>query len=388
MRSIVELLGYLRSLDVSLSLDGDALKCNAPQGVLTPELRQELAERKPEIVAFLRASRRARRNGKPGIAPMDRSGPLPLSLAQQRLWFLNQLDSNSAANNIGAALRMKGPFSISAFGRAIVDTVQRHEDLRTRFVQFHGEPQAIIGDGRDWRFETVDARHLGDQSRETELLKYIGRLTNQPFDITQESLFRVHLLVLGPQDHLFVLTMHHMVSDGWSMGVLMREFSELYEAHATGKEPSLPPLPIQYVDFAAWQRKWLESGELDRQLPYWKTQLAGAPPVFGFPTDHRRSATESFRGCRSKLVLPRSWSMRLKHLSRRHAVTLFMTLLAAFKVLLARYSGQDDMVLGSPSANRSLPELYRLIGFFVNNLVLRTDLSGNPSFAELLGQNS
>ncbi len=386
MRSIVELLGYLRSLDISLSLDGDALKCNAPQGVLTPELRQELAERKPEIIAFLRASRRARRNGKPGIAPMDRSGPLPLSLAQQRLWFLNQLDSNSAANNIGAALRMKGPFSISAFGRAIVDTVQRHEDLRTRFVQLHGEPQAIIGDGRDWRFETIDACHLGDQSRETELLKYVGRLTNQPFDITQESLIRVHLLVLGPQDHLFVLTMHHMVSDGWSMGVLMREFSELYEAHATGKEPSLPPLPIQYVDFAAWQRKWLESGELDRQLPYWKTQLAGAPPVFGFPTDHRRSATESFRGCRSKLVLPQELVDALKHLSRRHAVTLFMTLLAAFKVLLARYSGQDDVVLGSPSANRSLPELYRLIGFFVNNLVLRTDLSGNPSFAELLGR--
>jgi amino acid adenylation domain-containing protein len=386
MRSIVELLGYLRSLDVSLSLDGDALKCSAPRGVLTPELRQELAERKPEIIAFLRASRRVRRSVKPGIAPMDRSGTLPLSLAQQRLWFLNQLDSSSAANNIAAALRMKGSLNISAFERAMVHSVQRHEDLRTRFVQIHGEPQAVIGDGRNWKPEIIDARHLGGQNPETELLKYAGQLTNQPFDITQESLFRVHLLVLGSEDHLLVLALHHMISDGWSMGVLTREFSELYEAYSTGSKPSLPPLPIQYVDFAAWQRKWLESGELDRQLPYWKTQLAGAPPVFGFPTDHRRSATEAFRGRRSKLVLPRELVDALKHLSRRHAVTLFMTLLAAFKVLLARYSGQDDVILGSPSANRSLPELYRLIGFFVNNLVLRTDLSGNPSFTELLGR--
>lgn len=386
MRSIVEFLGHLRSLDVSLSLEGDALKCNAPQGILTSDLRQELSDRKPEIISFLRTSRRARRTGKPSISRMDRSGPLPLALAQQRLWFLNQLDSNSAVNNIGAALRLRGDFDKAAFDLALMDTVQRHEILRTSFIQVHGEPQAVIVDGSDWKYETVDARHLGDRGPESELLQYAGQLTNQPFDITRGSLFRVHLLLLGPRDHLIVLAMHHMISDGWSMGVLVREFSEIYAARAAGAEPTLPPLPIQYVDFAAWQRKWLESGELDRQLPYWQKQLAGAPPVFGFPTDHRRSPTEAFRGCRSKLVLPQEMVGALKHLSRRHAVTLFMTLLAAFKVLLARYSGQDDVVLGSPSANRSLPELYRLIGFFVNNLVLRTDLSGNPSFAELLGR--
>jgi amino acid adenylation domain-containing protein len=180
--------------------------------------------------------------------------------------------------------------------------------------------------------------------------------------------------------------MHHIVSDGWSIGVLVREFAELYPACAQGRQHSLPPLAIQYVDFAAWQRTWLESGELDRQLPYWKKQLAGAPPVVGFPPDHRRHGADLFRGARSELLIPRPLVTALEQLSQRHGVTLFMTLLATFKLLLARYSGQEDIVVGSPSANRNRAELHPLIGFFVNNLVLRTDLSGNPTFAELLGR--
>ncbi|MGB8479150.1 MAG: amino acid adenylation domain-containing protein [Acidobacteriaceae bacterium] len=386
MRSIIELLGHLRSLNVGLSLDGDALKCSAPQGVLTPDLRQELGERKPEIIAFLHASQQARVAGDSGIARIDRSGPLPLSLAQQRLWFLNQLDPDSPVYNIGAVLRMKGKIDVAALERTLQHIVQRHEDLRTGFVQMNGNPQAVIRDGRDWRLEKIDVRHLSDDGPGSELLKYAAQLIREKFDITRDSLFRVQLLTVAPEDHILLFVMHHLISDGWSMGVMGQEFAELYSAYAAGREPSLAPLSIQYADFAAWQRKWLESGELDRQLPYWKEQLAGAPPVLGFPADHRRPQREMYRGCRSKLVIPQSLVIALEQLSQRHGVTLFMTLLAAFKVLLARYSGQDDIVVGSPSANRSRAELNQLIGFFVNNLVLRTDLSGNPSFAALLAR--
>ncbi len=386
MRSIIELFGHLRSVNVSLSLDGDALKCSAPQGVLTADLRQELADRKPEIVAFLRSSQNARRNLEQGIPRVDRSRPLPLSFAQQRLWFLSQLDPDSAVNNIGIALRMKGNLNVSAVERALAEIVGRHEDLRTSFVRVNGVPHAVIGDGKNWALQVMDAKHLVDGGVDSELHRHASRLTFQPFDMSRGPLFCAHLLTIAPDDHVLALTMHHIVSDGWSIGVLVREFSELYSAYAEGRQPSLPPLAIQYVDFAAWQRAWLESGELDRQLPYWKKQLAGAPPVVGFPPDHRRHGVNMFRGCRSSLQIPSSLATELEQLSQRHGVTLFMTLLAAFNLLLARYSGQEDIVVGSPSANRNRAELHPLIGFFVNNLVLRTDLSGNPTFAELLGR--
>jgi amino acid adenylation domain-containing protein len=386
MRSILELFVHLRSVNVSLSLEGDVLKCSAPRGVLTAELRQELANRKPEIVAFLRSSQNSRRNSEPEIPRVDRSRPLPLSFAQQRLWFLNQLDPDSAVNNIGIALRMKGPLSVPAVERALAEIVSRHEDLRTSFVRVNGVPHAVIGDGKNFALQVIDAKQLADGGVNSELYRYASQLTFQPFDLSHGPLFRAHLLTIASDDHILALTMHHIISDGWSVGVVVREFSELYPAFAEGRQPSLPPLAIQYVDFAAWQRAWLESGELDRQLPYWKKQLAGAPPAVGFPPDHRRHGANMFRGCRSRLQIPSSLTAALEQLSQRHGVTLFMTLLAAFNLLLARYSGQEDIVVGSPSANRNRAELHPLIGFFVNNLVLRTDLSGNPTFAELLGR--
>jgi amino acid adenylation domain-containing protein len=386
MRPIIELFVHLRSVNVSLSLDGDVLKCSAPQGVLTTELRQELANRKPEIVAFLRSSQNPRRSSEAEIPRIDRSGSLPLSFAQQRLWFLSQLEPDSAVYNIGIALRMKGPLNALAAERALAEIIHRHEDLRTSFVRVNGVPHAVIGDGKNWALQVIDAKHLEDGGPESELYRFAGQLAFQPFDVSHGPLFRAHLLAIASDDHILALTMHHIISDGWSAGVLVREFSELYPACAEGRQPSLPPLAIQYVDFAAWQRAWLESGELDRQLPYWKKQLAGAPPVVGFPPDHRRHGADMFRGCRSKRLIPRSLATALEQLSQRHGVTLFMTLLAAFNLLLARYSGQEDIVVGSPSANRNRAELHPLIGFFVNNLVMRTDLSGNPTFVELLGR--
>ena len=219
MRSIIELLGQLRSLNVGLSLDGDALKCSAPQGVLTAELRQELGARKPEIIAFLQASRQARVVGDSGIPRIDRSGPLPLSLAQQRLWFLNQLDPDSSVYNIGAVLRMKGKFDVVALERTLRHIVQRHEDFRTGFIQIDGAPQAIVRDGRDWQLEKIDVSHLSDDGPGSELLKYAAQLVREKFDITQDSLFRVRLLTIAPEEHILLLVLHHLISDGWSMGV-------------------------------------------------------------------------------------------------------------------------------------------------------------------------
>ncbi len=386
MRSIVEMLTDLRSKNVALTLDGDALKCSAPPGVLTKELREELGARKPEIIAFLRSSREASRGGDQHIPRIDRSGPLPLSFAQQRLWFLNQLDPNNPAYNIGVPLRMIGSLDVPALERALREIVERHEDMRTTFIQVDGTPQTVIGDGKDWALEMSDLRHLSDDGPGSELLQFALRVTVQVLDLERGPLFRAHLLIAGPENHMLVLTMHHIISDGWSFGVLVHEFAELYEAYASGRELTLPPLTIQYVDFAAWQRKWLESGELERQLPYWKKQLAGAPPVLEFPADHRRRQAGMFRGARAKIDLPKPLIQGLEQLSQAYGVTLFMTFLAAFDVLMARYTGQDDIVIGSPSANRSRTELHQLIGFFVNNLVLRTDLSGNPTFAELLGR--
>ncbi|MES2221687.1 MAG: amino acid adenylation domain-containing protein [Acidobacteriota bacterium] len=386
MRSILEFLVHLRSLHVSLSLDGETLKCSAPHGVLTAELQQELASRKQEIVTFLRSSRSPHGNSEPKISLVDRSGPLPLSFGQQRLWFLDQLDPDSAANNIGIALRMQGPLHVPALERALMEIVSRHEDLRTSFVRANGVPQTVIGDGRNWVLQVIDASHLVNRGGEAELRHFVSQLILQPFDLSRGPLFRAHLLAIASDDHILVLTMHHIVSDGWSIGVLVREFSEIYPAFMEDRKHSLPPLAIQYVDFAAWQRAWLESGELDRQLPYWKKQLAGAPPLVVFPPDHRRRGADLFRGRRADLLIPRPLVMALEKLSQRHGVTMFMTLLAAFNVLLARYCGQEDIVVGTPSANRNRAELHPLIGFFVNNLVLRTDLSGNPRFAELLGR--
>jgi amino acid adenylation domain-containing protein len=384
MRSLIDLLTHLRAQNVSLSLDGEALKCSAPAGVLTAELRGELSARKPEIIAFLQSARQPSPSMQQGIRRLDRSGPLPLSLAQQRLWFLHQLDPVSSVYNIAAALRMRGPLDINALERSLMKIVQRHETLRTHFLQVEGVPQAFIENDIDWELQVVDARQVFQREGESGLVEMASKLARGPFDLSHGPLFRAHLLMAGKNNFVILVTLHHIITDGWSMGVFVSELASLYPAYANGRNPELPPLAVEYVDFAAWQREWLESGEMVRQLPYWKQQLAGAPPVVGFPEDHRRPSAETFAGSRFKMVVPPELRRQLEQVGQHHGVTLFMTLLAAFNVLLSRYTGQEDIVVGSPSAGRNRPELNPLIGFFVNNLVLRTDLSGDPTFAALL----
>ncbi len=385
MREVIQLLGRLRAEGVSIALDGDSLKCAAPAGVLTPELRAELTKHKPEIVDFLRSSTNKTLSKESMLAPVDRKGPLPLSYAQQRLWFLCQLDPDSPVYNIPIAVTLTGRLNVDALQRSLGQIIRRNENLRTSFAQENGIPRVIISEEVDWSLQRIDAREIA-KGGDAELIPYTSRLSQERIEITHAPLLRVQLLTTGDDTHVLLLTVHHIVFDGWSMGLFVRELEELYRAYSSGAAPNLSPLKLQYTDFAVWQRKWLESGVLQQQLAYWKEQLAGAPPVVNFPTDRRRPQVEMFRGVRRKMVISPGLLRELESLSHRQGVTLFMTLLACFNVLLSRYTGLADVVVGSPSAGRSRSELSDVMGFFVNNLVLRTDLSGNPAFLTLLAR--
>jgi len=320
----------------------------------------------------------------PPILPVPRNGDLALSFAQQRLWFFDQLEPGLSAYNIPAAVRLKGPLNLAALEQSLNEIVKRHESLRTTFGKVEGRPMQAIAPTLTINLPVVDLRKLPAGERETEVRRLVTAEAQRPFDLSQGPLLRGTVLRLGDEEHVGLLTMHHIVSDGWSTGILIREMATLYVAFCAGGSSPLPTLPIQYADFAHWQRQWLQGEVLETQIAYWKEQLAGAPALIDLPTDHPRPAVQTFRGAHQSLVLPKRLQEGFKALSRQEGVTQFMTLLAAFKVLLYRYTSQDDLIVGTPIANRNRLETEGLIGFFVNALVLRTDLSGNPSFRELL----
>ena len=308
----------------------------------------------------------------------------PLSFAQQRLWFLDQLEPGSAVYNVPGALRLRGSLDVGTLGQSLHEIMRRHESLRTTFSMVEGEPVQVISPSVSVPFHVMDLTECPESEREGEARRLASEEARRPFDLTQGPLLRTTLIRLGKEDHVLLLTMHHIVSDGWSMGVLYRELSVLYEAFSKGQPSPLSSLPIQYADFAVWQRKWLRGEVLESQLSYWKKQLEGVPAVLSLPTDRPRPAVQSFRGQRQSIELSKELTQGLKALSRKEGVTLFMTLLAAFQTLLYRYTGQEDIVVGSPIANRNRTEIEGLIGFFVNTLVLRCNFSGNPTFKELL----
>jgi amino acid adenylation domain-containing protein len=305
------------------------------------------------------------------LVPADRGAPLPLSFAQQRLWFLNKLEGPSYTYNIPAVLRLRGRLYEDALVRALHQLVERHEALRTRFVETDGVPAQVIDDGSDFAVQ---------RRRATNPDALIDEELHYRFDLGRDGLFRALLIEEGPESHLLVLNLHHSIADGWSMGVLMDELVALYS------DSPLPPLAIQYADFAHWQRQWLSGEVLAAETDYWKTALANLPPLLELPTDRPRPPVQSYRGAHEPFRLSKELQTQLNALSRKSGATLFMTLLAAFDVLLSRYSGQTDIAVGTPVANRTRPELEPLIGFFINNLVLRTDLSGDPTFTALLAQ--
>ena len=321
-------------------------------------------------------------DGETGVEPIsvvDRNGPLPLSYAQEQLWLIDQMEPGTALYNVPMVWRLCGTLHVKALEATVEAVVTRHESLRTVFaIGTDGKPVQVV---RPFTFRGLSLKRCVN---ETEAKMTIAEEIHRPFDLGVGPLWRARLLQVEENEHLLVFTVHHVVSDGWSMGVLAKELRTLYGAFVRGEGNPLEPLHIQYVDYAVWEREWLTRGVLEQQLGYWQEKLGGELPVLQMPTDRPRPAQQTYHGSSHGFTVSKSLLHRLKALSQQEGTTLFMTLLAAYQVLLMRYTGQEDVLVGGPTAGRAHPEAERLIGYFVNTLVYRTDLSGNPSFRALL----
>lgn len=384
--NVIALLSRLRNLNVELWVDGERLRFSAPPGALSPELRAALVEHKADVLAFLRRDQ-APTAAAPPVLPVPRDQPLPLSFAQQRMWFFEELEPGTSTYHMVAAIRVRGCLQRAALEQSFNALVERHETLRTRFPTVDGQPVQIIAARLFLPLVVLDLRSLGAAECEARMSQLIADESGRPFDLARVPLVRTTLVWSTANEHVLVLTMHHIVADIWSIGVFIRELLFFYTQRVCPPEQrveALPSLPVQYADFAVWQRQWLQGRVLEEQLAYWKRQLGGALPTLELPTDHPRPAIKTFPGAHQVLVLPQSLVQALGSLCKSEGVTLFMLLLATFNALLFRYTGQTEILVGSPIANRGRIELEGLIGFFANTLVLRTDLAGDPTFVQLL----
>ncbi|AFQ15020.1 non-ribosomal peptide synthase/polyketide synthase [Bacillus thuringiensis] len=322
----------------------------------------------------------------PPLIPMERGEAIPLSYAQQRLWFIDQFTPNSALYNMPMVCRLTGNWLLEALETGWNQLIERHESLRTVFQEVNGQPVQQI---KSYAFQSIpktDLTMLSSEDREEEVKRFIQQETEVPFDLTEGPLIRTSILHVGEEEWILLCTLHHIISDGWSMGILLEEWMAFYEKATDGKVAELEPLPVQYADFAQWQKGWLKEEVLDQQLQYWREELSGELPVLQLPMDRPRPAIQTHHGSTYTLVLPSTLHDKLNELSRKEGATLFMTLLAAYQSFLSRYTGQEDILVGSPIANRNYREIEGLIGFFVNTLVYRTNLSGGPTFQDVLYQ--
>ncbi len=340
----------------------------------------------PTVAAMTAAATAFRRgnDGLPPLVPVSREQPLPLSFTQQRLWFLNRLEPDSAFYNIPVTIRFQGRLDVSALTRAWHALQARHEILRTRFLEEDGVPAQTVLPFEADPLPLEDFSHLAPAERERAVAGRIAQEEGTCFDLAADAPLRLHLLRLSEDEHLLVGVMHHIIADGWSMGRIIDEMASAYNAYRQDRDYDVTPLSIQYADFAAWQRSWLQGAKLQQLLDFWRKQLQGAPPLINLPLDFPRPATQTFRGRRFTQVLPAGLAASLNGLVKSEGATLFIVMLSAYKLLLARYTDQQDVCVGSPIANRSNPALEPLIGAFVNSLVLRTDLDGVSSFREAI----
>lgn len=310
----------------------------------------------------------------------------PLTFTQQQLWFINQLQPGMATYHIPVAIHLTGRLDVSTLIRSLDEIIQRHDILRTSFEIVNGEPIQKVADKVTLTLPEVDLRHLAEEQQPTEVQKLSLQEAQSSFDLGQAPLLRAKLLHLQAEQSILILTLHHLVGDGWSIKVLLQELTAIYQAFADGKPAPLPQLPIQYSDFVYWQQNSLPDEVIEKHLAYWRQQLGGNLPILQLPTDRPRPPIQTFKGAQQKFVLSKALTEAIKQLSQQEETTLFMTLLTVFQTLLYRYTGQEDILVGSPIANRNRAELEQLIGCFVNTLVLRTNLEGNPTFTELLGR--
>jgi amino acid adenylation domain-containing protein len=381
--SVADLVFHLRKLDIRLSAEGDRLRVNAPKGVLTESVRGQIAERKQELLDFLRDNSAPTALNPPPVVRRMHADPAPLSFAQERIWFLEQLEPGNAVYNICRAWRLLGKLNLSTMESSLNEIMRRHEVVRSSIRVADGQPVQAVQPPFELNLSVIDLQATSPIRRDSEIRRRIQQAADARFDFAAGKFLRAELLRVADDEHVLILATHHIVSDAWSMGILTRELWSLYETWGAGRSSQLEELPVQYADFAVWQRDWFRGEVLESQLSYWKEQLNDLP-ILNLPTDRPRPSRQSFHGARVPIALAEPLSAAINELSAQCAVTPFMTLLAAFQVLLYRYSGQDDIVVGSPVANRSRSELESLIGFFVNTLVLRSNLSGEPNFREFL----
>jgi acyl carrier protein len=338
----------------------------------------------PTLAALAERVDTARREAKglddAPLVAVQRDGEAALSFAQERLWVFEQLEPDTGAYNIPRVLRLDGPLDAIALEKSVNTIVERHEVLRTSFHDVNGKPVLSIAKSLTLEIPLIDLSTQPQDARNER----IRELTARPFDLTRAPLLRLALIRLGEYEHILVMTMHHLICDAWSIGVFMRELVACYNSFTSESTPSLPALPVQYVDFASWQRNELTGAPLQKQFEYWRHKLAGAPPVISLPTDRPRPSIRSFQGARRSFIIAKDVTEQLKAIARSESATLFMTLLTAFQSLLSCLANETDIAVGSPIAGRNRPETEPLIGYFVNTLVLRADLSGDPTFRESL----
>ena len=379
----LELLSHFRRLDIRVWLEDGHLNYSAPKGAFTPQLRDRLVAHKAEVIKILSGVSESSKT-EPGIPVVDRTGALPLSFAQHRLWFLDRMEGSSSAYNMIFALRLTGDLNVDALRAAAADLANRHESLRTAFGEEQGEPVQIIAADAAPEITMEDIRHHESPERDRLIRERSLEVTARPFDLTQAPLIRMHLMRRDDDTHVLLLSMHHIISDGWSIGILVKELGAIYAARIQGVQPQLPELTVQYADYAHWQREWFSGEEEQRQLDYWTERLAGLPPLLELPTDRPRPPVLSPRGGQVSFRFDKALGEKLTALSRSESTSLFVTVLTAFQVLLSRYSEKNDVAVGSPIAGRNRPEVEGVVGFFVNNLVLRARIDHRQSFRELL----
>ena len=379
MKNIQEFLAYLKDLDIHISLTNGRLHLNAPKGVLTPEIKTELANRKIDIIAWLQ------QNQIQPLRPIERTENLPLSSAQTRLWFLEQLDAGNTAYSLPNSYQLNGNLNITALEQAITELVRRHEILRTNFQVVNNAPVQVIHPPQDIQIPIINLESLSADEQAIEVKFFRDKDANQPFDLASDSLLRLTLIRLDNQTHILLLNIHHIIFDGWSMVNLMQELSVLYDASKQKLPSPLPELSLQYVDFAIWEKQWLKSENFSAQLSYWRQKLAGMTPELALPIA-RSHHSQNFQDCCYEFEINPNLNQPLLELSRNQGVTPFMLLFAAFATLLYRYSNQEDITIGFPIANRQQKEIQPLIGFFVNLLVLRVQLADNITFKDILTQ--
>ncbi|MCB0095025.1 MAG: AMP-binding protein, partial [Caldilineaceae bacterium] len=387
MIDLQELLAYLHANSIKLWLEDERLRVSAPNGVLTAEMRNQLTFHKNELLLLLE------KQAMQHIPPAPRTGKEPLSYAQQRLWFLQLLEENSAYS-MPAVLHLQGELKRDILQQAIDTIVARHESLRTTFVEEAGEIYQQIVPPTSVAIPMIELAPSALSEQSAAALRLADNEIRRPFDLAKGPLLRVLLIrilpaarpVQAPPEYYLVFNMHHIVSDGVSIGLLIEEFSALYSAGIRGETANLPTLPVQYADYAVWQRKWLQGKLLEQQAAYWQEKLHGAPPLLELPTDRPRPAQQTFRGKTIEFIIDREMTRKINLFSQQHKATPFMTLLSAFALLLHRYSSQNEILIGTPIAGRGQPEIERLIGLFLNTLVMRASFGQNLTVRELMEQ--